>query len=513
MSYPGYPPNNQGFPGQPGVQQPGSQLPYPPYPGGNVGQQGFPMPSAYPPGQPSYPQQSPYPPQVGQYPPQPSGQFLPQSGPYTSNLPMYPSSAVGGQYPSTVPGQYPSSTNPGQYPPQASPYPNAQLTSSYVPQSAAYPTQSAYPPTQQTSSVYPNMTAGGYDGGSQGLPQAAYPPISTPAHYQPLSSSPAQKKSNPTLRPANPFDPRRDAEILRKAMKGFGTDEKSIIQVLAHRVNTQRQEIAVQFKTMYGKDLISDLKSEVSGKFKDLIVGLMTPTFDFLAKEIHNAIDGIGTNEETIIEIICTASNAEINNIKMAYHKLFGKDLEKELMGETSGSFRRLLVSLCQGQRNENTFVDVASAQADAQKLLQAGELQFGTDESTFNMILCSRSFCQLQQIFLEYHRLTGRDFEDVIKSEFSGDIENGLKAIVKSVRDKSAYFAKRLHESMAGFGTNDSALIRIVATRCEIDMVDIKNAYMSMYGKSLETDVASDTFMDDTSGDYKKCLIALIVG
>ncbi|XP_025406182.1 annexin B9-like isoform X3 [Sipha flava] len=323
---------------------------------------------------------------------------------------------------------------------------------------------------------------------------------------------PPNNQSNPTLRPANPFDAHRDAEILRKAMKGFGTDEKAIIQVLAHRVNSQRQEIAQQFKTMYGKDLISDLKSELSGKFKDLIVALMTPTNDFLAKEIQNAVSGIGTNEETIIEIICTASNAEINNIKMAYHKLFGNDLEKELMGETSGSFRRLLVSLCQGKRNENTFVDVASAQSDAQNLLQAGELQFGTDESTFNMILCSRSFPQLQQVFLEYHRLTGRDFEDVVKSEFSGDIENGLRAIVKSVRDKSSYFAKRLNESMAGFGTNDRALIRIVSTRCEIDMVEIKNAYLSMYGKSLEADIASDT-MDDTSGDYKKCLIALVVG
>lgn len=58
-------------------------------------------------------------------------------------------------------------------------------------------------------------------------------------------------------------------------------------------------------------------------------------------------------------------------------------------------------------------------------------------------------------------------------------------------MKDKSAYFAKRLHESMAGFGTNDCALIRIVSTRCEIDMVDIKNAYMSMYGKSLEADIA----------------------
>lgn len=66
---------------------------------------------------------------------------------------------------------------------------------------------------------------------------------------------------------------------------------------------------------------------------------------------------------------------------------------------------------------------------------------------------------------------------------------------LVKSVRDKSTYFAKRLHESMAGFGTNDRALIRIVATRCEIDMVDIKNAYMSMYGKSLEADIAVRIF------------------
>lgn len=61
----------------------------------------------------------------------------------------------------------------------------------------------------------------------------------------------------------------------------------------------------------------------------------------------------------------------------------------------------------------------------------------------------------------------------------------------VQFALDKNAYYAKRLHESMAGLGTDDKALIRIVATRCEIDMVDIKNAYSSKYGKSLETDIA----------------------
>lgn len=53
--------------------------------------------------------------------------------------------------------------------------------------------------------------------------------------------------------PANPFNPRGDAEILRKAMKGFGTDEKAIINVIARRSNAQRLQIAADFKTLYGK--------------------------------------------------------------------------------------------------------------------------------------------------------------------------------------------------------------------------------------------------------------------
>jgi annexin A7/11 len=142
-----------------------------------------------------------------------------------------------------------------------------------------------------------------------------------------------------------PFDPRQDAEILRKAMKGFGTDEQAIINVVTRRSNSQRQEIVVQFKAMYGKvstcniqsvaqslkdfsrlfeysqDLLSNLKSELSGKFEDLVIALMTPLPVFLAKELQYAIEGIGTNEQTLIEILCTASNAEIFAIKNVYRQ------------------------------------------------------------------------------------------------------------------------------------------------------------------------------------------------
>ncbi|XP_073983378.1 annexin B9-like isoform X2 [Rhodnius prolixus] len=310
----------------------------------------------------------------------------------------------------------------------------------------------------------------------------------------------------PTVRPANPFDARQDAEILRKAMKGFGTDEKALTNVLTNRSNAQRQQIALQFKTLYGKDLVSDIKSEVSGNFEDVLVALMTPLPEFLAKELHHAVSGLGTNEETIVEILCTSTNYDVKCITSAYQNLYGTSLESDLAGDTSGYFRRLLISLCQGNRSESYTVDQNGAVQDAQALLRAGELRLGTDESTFNAILCSRSYTQLGQIFAEYYRLTGNDFEQAIRNEFSGNVESGLLAIVKSVRNKSEFFAKQLQNSMSGAGTKDRALIRIIVSRCEVDLGDIKAAFQGKYGRTLEEAIASET-----SGDYKKALLSLI--
>ncbi|XP_016952007.1 annexin B11 isoform X2 [Drosophila biarmipes] len=310
----------------------------------------------------------------------------------------------------------------------------------------------------------------------------------------------------PTVVPAQAFDPVKDAHALRKAMKGFGTDEDALIEIICRRTNEQRQEIQRQYKTHFGKDLIEDIKSETSGNFEKLLVGLLRPIVDYYCAELNDAMAGLGTDEEVLIEILCTLSNMEIYTIKNQYLRLYGAHLESELKSETSGNFKRLLTSLITAARDESGRVDPVAAKNDARELLKAGELRVGTDESMFNMILCQRNYQQLKMIFQEYEGMTGHSLEKAIKKEFSGDVMEGLIAIYRCVTNKAEYFASRLHKSMAGIGTNDTQLIRVIITRSEIDMTDIKVAFERLYGKSLKSWIKGDT-----SGHYKHALYALV--
>ncbi|XP_019850455.1 PREDICTED: annexin A4-like isoform X2 [Amphimedon queenslandica] len=473
--------NPPGYPPQSGPPMPG----YPPPP------DPFSSPAGYPPGgpTPSYP-----PPPSSSYPPDPS---YPPGPPSTTSYPPGPPSNFpsGPTYPPGPTPNYPPGP-PSNYPPGPS---------------------SNYPPGPPQPGSYPTGPSGG--GYPTSAPPGSYPQATpvpsddtrrvsveqTQRQMAAMSVSKPVPATHGTVKPSQSFNAENDATTLYNAMKGLGTDEKAIILVLTRRSNEQRQEIKVKFKVKYGKDLIKELKSELSGHFREVIIGLMMRPTEFDAYCLNKAMEGAGTDETALIEILCSRTNVEKEDIKTFYKKEYKQDLEKHIHSETSGHFRRLLISLTAAARDPDSIVDKSRARQDAQALYKAGEGKWGTDESTFNQILCARSYAHLRLVFEEYSKICKYDIEQSISREMSGDLKTGMTTIVKCVRNLPAYFSERLYKSMKGLGTDDRTLVRVMVSRCEVDMVEIKSTFERNYGKTLESFIKGDT-----SGDYKRVLLAL---
>ena len=296
-----------------------------------------------------------------------------------------------------------------------------------------------------------------------------------------------------------------DAEVLRNAMKGFGTDEATLIKVVANRTSRQRQQIKAQYKATFGRDLIADLKSELKGKLEDAFVALFTDPVEFDADSLRDAMKGMGTNEDTLIEIIASRSNQQLAQIKNCYQQKYKRDLETDVKKETHGTLQHLLIALLQGSRGTNTNPVPNKMAKIAREIYDAGEAKMGTDESVFNKYFVSLSPFELAAVAQQYHKLTGHSILDAIDKEFSGDSKKAFRTIVYATISPSEYFATRVKDAIKGFGTKDTLLIRILVSRDEIDMPQIKQYYKQLYGKDMVEDVKSDI-----SGDYQKLMVEL---
>lgn len=295
-----------------------------------------------------------------------------------------------------------------------------------------------------------------------------------------------------------------DVKTIHGALKFIGSKNK-IVHILCSRTSRQRIEIAKAFKTCYDSDLVDQIKRKFRGASRDLLIALLTPMKEFYCHELYEALNGTATDDDTLVEILVALSNREIFDVNQKYLKNYGRSLEKDLKSETSGNFKKLLVSLANGTRDES-HDDLYSAKLDAAVLKRAGVDRWGTDASTFNRIFCLRNFDQLRIIAQEYFLITGHPLEKDIQKEFSGEHEDGLLAIWIYANNRPEFFARCIYKSMAGLGTNDKSLIRLVVTRCEVDLLDIKEEFERKYDKTLKSFINGDT-----SGHYRKALLKLI--
>uniref|UniRef100_A0A8C1KP22 Annexin n=1 Tax=Cyprinus carpio TaxID=7962 RepID=A0A8C1KP22_CYPCA len=313
----------------------------------------------------------------------------------------------------------------------------------------------------------------------------------------------------PTVVPVYDFNPEEDAAKIETAIKTKGIDEQKIIEILTKRSCSQRAEIAFEYEKRAKKDLVSALKGALSGSLEHLILGLMKSTAQYDASELKSSMKGLGTDEESLIEMVCSRSKEELMEIKKVYREMFKKELEKDVSGDTSGDFAKLLLALVQAKRDEpSNVVDYEKIDNDARSLYEAGVNRKGTDVTTWISIFSERSVPHLQKVFERYKRYSPYDIKESIRKEVKGDLEKSFLTLVECMENKHLYFASRLNDAMKSKSVKDKVVTRIIVSRCEVDLMKVRTEFKRNFGKSLY-----QTILEHTKGDYQRALLNLCGG
>lgn len=300
--------------------------------------------------------------------------------------------------------------------------------------------------------------------------------------------------------------PETDAENLRNAM--IIKKEEVIIDILSQRSYQQRIKILSAFNKTYNKELISEIVKFFSGKnnFDEFISTLFASPIEYDCQSLRNAIKGIIYDLETITEILTTRPSFMIKQIVKKYPELFkGKELAKDIDSCTSGMIKKVLTSLLENNRSENNSPNLEDCQEKAEKLKHEGVKRWEGNNSYFIKIFTTSSPMEIAYISRLYQKMMGFTILQVINNELSGDVKKFLTTFIFSLISPSEYFATKLNKAINA--KNEKIITRIIITRHEIDMEQIKQYYSEMYGEKLINDLKKNF-----TGNFYK-LVARLVG
>jgi len=264
-----------------------------------------------------------------------------------------------------------------------------------------------------------------------------------------------------------------DAKAIRDAIKGLGTDDAKLVEVITKRSNEHLVAVTADYTATFGKSIFDDIKGDTSGDYRDLLIGLVEPKPTYIARTVHNAVKGLGTNENALIDALVHTPNALLRAAGDAYQKLFNKSIVEDVAGDLSGDFKHLLVGILAASRDESPNVNAALAATDADNLYKKGEGKVGTDENAYVEFFLQRSFAHIIEVNRLYKEKRGHDLVAAINSEFSGNLKLALKALATP---RAEFWAGRIHHALAGLGTNDSALVRafVLSDRTQLKAIEV---------------------------------------
>ncbi|KAI4885732.1 hypothetical protein NFI96_018209 [Prochilodus magdalenae] len=280
-----------------------------------------------------------------------------------------------------------------------------------------------------------------------------------------------------SVRPFPDFRPGQEVADLQAAVEQ--KDINTLVGILTSRSNDQRQVLKQAYLAHTKQELKAGLKKVLSGDLEALILALMMTPLQFEAHRLRQAMEGVGTDEETLLEVLCTRTPNQLSDITTVYNREYKRDLEKDLISETSGDFTKLLVALLKkeyGARSLEEDIRVLSEELNSKK----------ADAGPWIRIFTSGNPGHLRNVLIGLEAEKEKPVAEIIEKHFGGilwgDFRLGLQTLVRCIENPYLFLAQRI-QSLKG-----SVLQGVMVSHSEEDLLAVRVAYKTHTGTSLYT-------------------------
>lgn len=295
---------------------------------------------------------------------------------------------------------------------------------------------------------------------------------------------------------------------LYDAMNGWGTDEFTLTALVSTLPENLYEEIHALYETTYNKKLSQHIESETSFSYKKCLLAQAMSFPESRATALRGAMVGWGTSEDQLIRVVVCATMRERDKICEAYKRLFDRNLIDHISSETSGSFKNILVALLKNTKPK--MRPPYDKDCEAIKKAMDG---FGTDEGAIIKIVAGKTPEQIQTLQDKFQEKYDQNLFQRIDDEtcdwgtsmFTGS--NFRACMLGLMRKPIDCLAYAVRDCMEGFGTDDTGLVTLLTHLSERKRRELVEAFKDTKG-------GGDIYAwieGDTSGNYKKSLIALV--
>lgn len=225
-----------------------------------------------------------------------------------------------------------------------------------------------------------------------------------------------------------------DAHNVNRAVKGLGTKEDMLNDVLIGRSNADMQAIKAAYQQTFKRTMESDVEGDLSLKTKTMFQLVMRASrtdesYPYNPAEISRDTDAlnqatrgpsIATNQETVFTILTQRSDNQIRAIAQDYQQKYHKSLEDTIKSNFSGHMQDALL-LALGRATDRAKSDAYGLEATMKGL--------GTKDNLLvnETVRIHWNHQHMDQVKRAYQHFFKRDLVQRVKGETSGDYRDAL--------------------------------------------------------------------------------------